>query len=215
MSFGEIREEEKKAIFSGLKNNARFVKLDDVLKVKLVNLIEVGINNATFDCAVERKLPQIWNDPRYVEIYSNIGYNVKINLDPDSSINSDQEPTTRYYLSNMFINYIVLLYSAQLLAAWEPDLEWRTVLRYCPHMNPKISAGLSGPAINPARSQKYIDEIELRGKQTINRKFTTQFPCPQCGVRRATFKSVQSRGLDEDNTLFITCDACNHTWKKN
>jgi DNA-directed RNA polymerase subunit M/transcription elongation factor TFIIS len=215
MSFGEIREEEKKAIRGCLESCERFNGLNQNLKVKLVNLIEVGVNNATYDCAVERKLPQIWNDPRYVEIYSNIGYNVKINLDPNSSINSDQENHIRYYLSNMFINYIVLLYNSKLLSIWEPDISWKYVLRYCPHMNPKTSAGLSGLAINPARSQKYIDEIELRGKQTINRKFTTQFPCPQCGVRRATFKSVQSRGLDEDNTLFITCDACNHTWKKN
>lgn len=215
MEFSHIRRREKEAIAECLQNCSIFRGLPRVAKKLLVEWLENSCNNATFDTAVMRKLPQIWNDPRYLEIYSNIGFNLKINLDPNSSINVDQNDEIKYHVSNMVISYMIKKYCTVIGNIWDSDVPWEKIMQYIPSIDPREIAYLNGHEINPTRSQKYLDEIELREKQKINRKFTTQFACPQCNVRRATFKSVQSRGLDEDNTLYILCDNCGHTWKKN
>ena len=39
------------------------------------------------------------------------------------------------------------------------------------------------------------------------------FQCKQCGSRKTTYISVQTRSADEPMTNFITCTECKHRWK--
>lgn len=214
-NFKYIRDEEKRAIRDCFDGHDEFLELPTHIQNTIINELEKSCNNATYDRAVLRKLPQIWDDPRYVEIYSNIGYNLKVNLDPNSSINVSQPDAVRYYVINSIIWHYKKIFLRKLGTRKYPSIPWDNILSHIHSTDPSMIAYKDGHEINPSRSQKYIDEINLREQQKIDKKFTTQFRCPQCGVSRATFKSVQSRGLDEDNTLYILCDNCGHRWTKN
>jgi DNA-directed RNA polymerase subunit M/transcription elongation factor TFIIS len=210
----EIRAIERDAIRACLVEYEPFLELPRVAQDSLVKLLEISCNNATYDRCVMRNIPQIWDD-RYIEIYSGIGYNLKINLDIGSSVNRGVSRDVSSYLASRLVAWMTSRYVRIAGRIWDSDIPWDLILSYIPSINPRMCAYLDGLEINPSRSQKYLDEISLREQQKIDKKFTTQYPCPQCGVRRATFKSVQSRGLDEDNTLYILCDSCGHTWRRN
>ena len=203
------RDEEVKRIREVFSNYPRFGLLSEYYQGELCRLLEIGVNNCAFDKATMRKIPQVWNDSRYVELYSNIGFNLKINLDITSSINSRLPELYQSYLADLLINWT--------LVDWLKGrfgLMGVLIGNYIPHVVPRECAYMEGDMMNPYPSKKYLDEIHLREQQKINTKFTEMYPCPRCGVRRATYFAFQGRGLDEDNTLHITCDACSFSWKK-
>lgn len=209
------RSVERDTIDECLKSFPMFDTLPRGLRKDLVKQLEIGCNNATFDKIVKRKLPQIWDDPRYVEQYSNVGFHLNINLDMNSSINQALPPRSRSHFHHLLYNHQIKKWLSVFGREGDPDLPWDHLLSYLPSIDPKTAAYLSGQEINPYSSQQYLDEISIREKQTIDKKVSKMYKCPRCGERKTTYVSVQSRGLDEDNTLYITCQECSFSWKKN
>ncbi len=41
----------------------------------------------------------------------------------------------------------------------------------------------------------------------------TKAICRKCGNKEAYYYSVQTRGGDEAETVYLTCTKCNHVWK--
>lgn len=205
---GYYRDAEKTAIRSCLENYIPFKSLPSALQTELVILLERGCNNETFDKALQRNIPKIWDEPRYVEQYSNIGYHLKVNLDPESDVNANKSEEAKTYVASMVVNYMI-----RKMLINQHEVLWKLIFEYIPYFDPKEVASMSGREINPHLSQANWLKIKEREKQSINTKFTKMYPCSQCGTRRATFKKIQSRALDEDNTLFIECDECGHNWR--
>lgn len=204
------RDEETRCIREVFSNYPRFGLLSEYYQRELCRLLEIGVNNCAFDKATMRKIPQVWNDSRYVELYSNIGFNLKINLDITSSVNARLPESYQSYLANMIINWTLIDLIEGVFGPTCASL----IGAYIPYVSPRSCAYLEGDMMNPYPSKKYLDEIHLREQQKVATKFTEMYPCPRCGVRRATYFAFQGRGLDEDNTLHITCDACSFSWKK-
>ena len=42
---------------------------------------------------------------------------------------------------------------------------------------------------------------------------TTKATCKKCGNTEAYYYSVQTRGGDESETVYMTCTSCKHVWK--
>jgi len=95
---------ERDAIRDCLENYTPFSNMPPKYQTDLVVMLEQGCNNHTFDKALERNIPKIWDEDRYVEQYSNIGYHLKVNLDPESAVNSGKTDTEKTYLANMVCN---------------------------------------------------------------------------------------------------------------
>lgn len=49
----------------------------------------------------------------------------------------------------------------------------------------------------------------------IQDKYSIDHSCHKCGERKITITKVQTRGLDEGETVVYRCMACNHTWREN
>lgn len=245
------RTNELCAILDCLSGYKLFETFSDEVKNIIAKKIEISINNATYDESVIRKIPQIWEDDRYVELYSNIGYSVKSNLDPNSYVNKSLETQQDYLAKRICYYYIkkLLLHSIKNLNKTQniPQIQNQNqknnsktqkqtknnkvtinqtkpvinakclelIVMYIPSINPKSVAYLTNSQLNPICTKQHYDEIKLREQQKINKKYTEMYPCPRCHARKATYYAAQNRGLDEDNTLHITCAECNHSWKRN
>jgi len=180
----------------------------------LAKLIERGFNNACYDKAKERNLPKIWDDERYVEQYSTIGHRVKINIDVTSSVNVDQPPHVKYYVVSRLYNYELrkIILAGGVLPNMPVDCLYK-ILSFIPTINPGEVAYIPSHVLNPYHSQKYIEEIKVRESQTINHKFTQMYECGECSGRKATYINIQTCSLDEDTTMFLTCELCGHGWQ--
>lgn len=66
----------------------------------------------------------------------------------------------------------------------------------------------------PTVSQPIIDEIDLRRKQHIQKKFTDKYKCPKCGGKKSEFEERIVRSADEPTVFKHTClmPACGATW---
>jgi len=42
----------------------------------------------------------------------------------------------------------------------------------------------------------------------------TKTECPECGNKKAYFRSEQTRAADEPETLFFTCTKCSKIWRE-
>ena len=54
-------------------------------------------------------------------------------------------------------------------------------------------------------------------KQKVNVKpqaTTDEFWCSKCHKNRTTYYTLQTRSMDEPETIFITCINCNNKWRK-
>ena len=207
------RDTERVAIRGCLENYELFETLPSRWQTELVMMLERGCNNATFDKALERNIPKIWDEPKYVEQYSNIGYHLKINLDPTSSVNIEKPEIEGTFLANMIYNHMLFMISTDGCDDKQVAAMRLVFDMYIPSFDPLEVAFMSGRELNPYLSQDNWLEIQEREKQKIDQKFTKMYPCGQCGTRRATFKKIQTCALDEDNTLFIECDECGHCWR--
>jgi DNA-directed RNA polymerase subunit M len=67
---------------------------------------------------------------------------------------------------------------------------------------------------------KYVVSNEMGDKDNVVvvREEVVPFPttkanCKKCGNTEAYYYSVQTRGGDESETVYMTCSKCKHVWK--
>ena len=109
-SNNETRKKEFDSIGHICSNFLLFKKLDFTLQKKLVKEVEQSISNASIDKANANIYLLIGIMIDFIELYSNIGYNIKINIDINSRINISKPENTRFYLISNLYNFIILKY---------------------------------------------------------------------------------------------------------
>jgi DNA-directed RNA polymerase subunit M/transcription elongation factor TFIIS len=57
------------------------------------------------------------------------------------------------------------------------------------------------------------EDINNRNTQKIQMKESTLFKCPHCGVRKCSYREVQTRALDEAPDYMCLCLGCNRRFK--
>eukprot|EP01117_Protostelium_nocturnum_P002180 TRINITY_DN12817_c0_g1_i1.p1 TRINITY_DN12817_c0_g1~~TRINITY_DN12817_c0_g1_i1.p1 ORF type:complete len:124 (-),score=50.10 TRINITY_DN12817_c0_g1_i1:167-538(-) len=63
------------------------------------------------------------------------------------------------------------------------------------------------------KSQKRKEEKEEKKEEEV--RATIKETCPKCSTDTAYFRTAQTRGADEGQTIFYECISCNHTWTHN
>jgi DNA-directed RNA polymerase subunit M/transcription elongation factor TFIIS len=62
--------------------------------------------------------------------------------------------------------------------------------------------------------QSVWDIQNIRKRQIVVEKTTSDYPCPECGAREASQTQVQTRGCDEATTSTFKCKKCGHQWSE-
>lgn len=218
IDFNDSRKKELNAVAKCCLNFDRFRKFDIVLQQKLISSIEKSIYESSIDKARERNIPIGGNSEPFIELYSNIGYQVKINLDVNSRINNDKNDIVRYYLINKLCDYIIVSYLIDeykkpcLLSIFPKEI-FHAIINWISTINVNEIGYMNSLQLNPYINQSFIDELLLREKQKIKIKYSTMYTCAQCGNKKTQQKEIQTRSGDEGGTLFIYCLVCNHTWR--
>lgn len=196
------RQDEVRAITQCLVSYGDIAKLPESDVQYLAELIELGVYNHSVRKAQERHIQVSWQDQVFFEIYSNISYNVKVNLDIESSVNKSHNEKTQTYLASKMYEFLIHSHT-------QGDSELAPNL-----LNPESLGAASSVDLNPHINQAYLDEIDLRNQQGIVMKFSQMYRCGRCGKRKARVREIQSASLDEGSTLFITCIGCGNRWRQ-
>ena len=208
----EYRDLEKAAILDCLNSYEPFREFHLKYRVKIVNGIERSCYNAAIEKANSRNIPKFWDDQRFVELYSNIGMMIKMNLDCGSSINNKSD-RIKYYVISRIYNYALYQYLKKNQKIFPLNV-LTLIFQYIPNINVSQIGSMSSIQLNPLHSTELLKEVELREQQKINVKYSTRYQCHNCGERKVQMKEEQTRSIDEGGTLLLTCVACGHNWKK-
>ena len=188
----QIRKQEIKSIYNCLDIKNKYIRLNIAVK------IENSIQDYIIDKAHERNIPDNWNDKDFINLYHNISYTIKINIDPFSSVNK----SNRYLLNKIIRSYFI------------SNLSVKDILfKYGDFLNIKNIGSMTALELNPHINMHYIMEIEHRNKQEIKVKFSVMYKCNKCGEKKTSFKEVQTRSMDEGGTIIVTCLNCGNEWK--
>jgi DNA-directed RNA polymerase subunit M/transcription elongation factor TFIIS len=202
------RKAEARAIYACLINYHKFAQIGQADSEYISELIELGIYNHAVRKAHERHLQISWQDRNFYEIYSNLSYNVKVNLDIQSSVNGNHNEKTKTFLvSKMYEFYVHHVHASRdggVESAGSPT----------GMINPESLGSASSIDLNPHINEVYLNEINIRQQQGIVMKFSEMYPCEKCNKRKSRIREIQSASLDEGSTLFITCIACGNRWRQ-
>ncbi|HXT82837.1 MAG TPA: zinc ribbon domain-containing protein [Verrucomicrobiae bacterium] len=228
----EIRLLERKSIYQCC--GGRFKKFNIVTQTKIVLAIESSILDASVDTAKVDNIPIYWNTDEFTQLYSSIGYNIKINLDTESSVNKNKEEKIKTYLINEICDSItadlfVKKYkeynekyenSPKLLNPISPDFGildfppeiFENIIHFVQLFDIKKIGYKTSQELNPYINQSYRDILALRENQIVEVKYSEMYKCGNCGNKKTHTKEIQTRSGDEGGTLFITCIVCQKTW---
>lgn len=208
-----VRNREKTSIMKFL-SEPMFAGIPLYIIFSTVRRIERSILNAAIARSEEKCLSTSWCSDAFIERYSCVGFSVKINLDPNSSINiARDDPDVRFYTITRLFNAIVCRWLGDVGLGRLSHLLWDRIGTYMQQINPSSIGFMSPSELNPFVSKDYFDEIALRSAQKISKKFTTQYTCPQCFSKKAEHKEIQSARGDEGSTLFLNCLICGKKWR--
>lgn len=215
----EIRKVQVDSLRECMQNYPPFLTLPKKYQESLIRKLERGCHNANIKKAHKNHTPNYWDNQQFVEQYETICYKLKANLDPNSSVNEACDNGT-YLVSSVYhtalLTYLVDRFAEgfkqTFLDLLPPHLVF-DIFEHIDQIQPIEAGELNSIEMNPSISKEYIEEIALRGNQTIKKKFTTVYPCPAHGHRMANYREVQTRSGDEGSTLFLTCLMCGDRWR--
>jgi len=187
-------------IFSPFQNDTYLTETD---LHKLISQIEMSVRKKAITEASNLNISASWINDDFLIIYSKIFYKIYMNLDPNSSIESN------YLLLNI-LNHVKKMYLTKFL----PKNIKKIIFAYLPSIKPKELINLSPEKLNPYSNQEYFDQINLRMQQKVNIKVSHMYKCNNCGQRQTRAKPIQTRSLDEGNTIFIVCLYCQNRWSQ-
>lgn len=177
--------------------------------------IELGIKTHADIKARENHIHANMGNTSYYEIYANISYNVKMNLDINSSVNCIHEDETRTYLcESIFRNFALKQEFEKLHKSGDIDknADIEEFMKQSPNIDPMDLGSMNCVQLNPLINQKYTDEIKHRENQKYSEKFSTMHTCAKCKGKKTKEQEVQKRSLDEGGTLIVTCLNCGNRW---
>jgi DNA-directed RNA polymerase subunit M/transcription elongation factor TFIIS len=208
-----VRQCQRESFNECMMNYTPFTQLDKKTRDFIILKLERGCYNANIERANQNHIPTYWDNPVFVEQYETICYNAKVNLDPESNINRSLDSTMKNYLViRVYNSAIVDLLSKIWFKKNYSISSLKVLVSRMPYIRPESVGCMSSIDMNPAISRKIIEDIALRGKQTINAKYTTMYKCPKYGHAQATIRSQQTRAGDEGVTHFLRCLICGDRW---
>jgi DNA-directed RNA polymerase subunit M/transcription elongation factor TFIIS len=212
-----------KSFFSKSKRLKDYSNKDHLL---LCSIIEQSICDATIDKAMEFSIPNYWENQEFQTLYTSIGYKIKMNLDPNSSVNKNLESNIKNYLINRVCDYLnyrsILKHQKSHLAkgvnkckcffSTVGEIAFKQIMNFIKFPITKIGY-MSSIELNPIISKNIYQELELRASQNIQIKYSEMYPCKNCGKRKARVREIQTRSSDEGGTIFVTCLSCGNVWR--
>ena len=209
-----IREWQKDSFRECILNYPQILALSKNKQNAIVRKLERGCYNTNIEKSHKNHIPNYWDNSTFVEQYETICYNLKVNLDPESSINlrfKDTSKTKNYLIKRIYGNYVVEFIKENWVKTRYPMCIMKHIIRHIPQVKPEEVGKMNSIELNPLISQKFLQDITTRGEQKINKKFTEMYPC-KYGHRRAEIHSMQTRSGDEGLTYFLNCLVCNEHW---
>lgn len=206
-----VRQCQRDSFLECMTNYEPFNNLSQETQSSLIKRLERSCYNANIEQANQNHIPTYWDNPVFVEQYETICYNVKVNLDPESSVNSNLAQNV-YLIERIYNSAIVELLAKIWYKKNYLSTSLKSLLSRIPHIRPEKVGYMTSIEMNPSISQKIIEDIALRGKQTISKKYTTMYKCPKYGHTQATIRSQQTRAGDEGVTHFLHCLICGDRW---
>lgn len=77
-------------------------------------------------------------------------------------------------------------------------------------IDPETTSRLDDRELSLLNNSTYINELNVRMNQVVKLKTSTLYRCSKCGKRETTIKSVQTRSLDEGETIMCVCSFCGY-----
>ena len=81
-------------------------------------------------------------------------------------------------------------------------------------LDPKFICELDNYQLNPEASQEIRDNIELRMKEQVAKKYSSKYTCGRCKSNKVEIREVQTRSADELSSFRLRCVICNNSWLK-
>merc|ERR1711916_73858 len=97
----DVRGAQKEEFVACLNNFPPFRTLPSKYVKTAARRLERGCYNANVQRAHEQHIPNYWDNSLFVEQYQIICYNVKVNVDPNSSVNRANEGMSDYLVGMM------------------------------------------------------------------------------------------------------------------
>ncbi len=201
----DIRKTSVHSIYDILRVYPRLTGIGNNVILYTARCIEQSCHTANIYQAVEKNMRQNWESSEFLEQYSNILYEILVNIDPNSSINSGNT-----YLIDIISVKILLMLGK--LSMRKPN--YRYSVFPLDKLLPESEIDLAKigqyhhDMLNPAANKSYKDEIEIRSQQCLVIKTTKMYTCHECGGRDSKYHVQQTRSGDEGYTVFITCQIC-------
>lgn len=206
----EHRSREVEVIYNALTAYAPIADLPIKLVRDTAKNIERSVNRVAIEACRDNNIPTYWENADFVAKYSSVGYNILVNIDVTSSVLSAKAPEVKNYFISKIYHMMAL---TDVLGGTIPAEVMAYVQSYCCDL--KTIASLSALDLNPAINRPYIEELERRGQEKIDIKFSTMYLCDKCKKRKTKERELQTRSGDEGGTLFIECLHCGYVWKQN
>jgi len=184
--------------------------------------IEKGCHSANIDKAINKNVPRYWEDQQFQEQYSSIVYRVSMNIDPESSVNKTQPADKKRFLISKIHSVAMLVWLLEydlmygsLNSVDHRQNTWITLndSTYVNIIELRKIGYMNNYDLNPHINASYKQQIKLRSEQYVEEKTNKMYPCPQCKVRDARCRQIQTRSGDEGYTLFLTCKGCGFCWR--
>ncbi len=198
------RKKEQDQISEILTQNTQYFTHDECVETALI--IEDFIYAKVLD---EAEKTHLLSSDMVENLYNAKLYEIKINLDPNSSVN---------IIPNFLINKV---FNALLLEKLSPvpDIKHKDYLIYLLNLAFTIEHGVVHPSelsqltpqeLHPAINKHIMNEIEVKKQQVVETKTTSMYTCENCGGNDAETRNVETCSADEGATLFIECKKCGY-----
>lgn len=208
-----LRSNEKDSIKNCLLSYNLFENMEDEHIDMTVRKIERSIVNASIDMATHKNIPKYWDDVSFVDLYSNISYNIKINIDPESSVLCDKSDDIKFHQIEQIYNSSLL--EALITKKYITNDISNILKDYIPTIDLNKIGYMNSFDLNPKINEPYFIEKRKREQEKLASKFSTMYKCDRCGEKKTDIQEVQRRSSDEGSTLQITCLVCGAAWYKN
>lgn len=155
----------------------------------------------------------IMNDDSFKSIYQAKMYEIKIHLDPTSSVNTiPSKFIDRVFMTMMEQRLKSIIYNSSDSVYLMEILG--LVMYISEHSLDLSSIGDMPPELlHPIANKKIIDTIDAKKKQKVEEKGTSMHTCEVCGASNTREKKIDTCSADESSTLFIECINCGNRWR--
>lgn len=205
----DARINEIAALCRTLREDKRINNLSPEMIKDAAQQIERGIHREAIDQANSFNVMAYWENVAFVEIYSNIGYQLKINISPISSVNAKYGSQGSSLAEHIWqVMVIRKLFNYKISKSIEDILQ-----NYLCWIDLTKLGHAAAIELNPHINKPFVDEIAIRDKQTIDVKFSAMYLCNNCGYRKTKSKEIQTRSGDEGGTQFVECIVCGNRWR--